>query len=249
MIVPPFPRFTPWLPALATAGFVCSAASSAFAKVTELGPGDDVETALNAQKPGDELVLRGGTYTLADAWHLTMKGTEAMPIVVRAKDGEKPKGEKKNADILQGHDWLVAAVTPGGVYRTLKDRWGKELAGHFFCDLLVLDEASRIADDLYRAVRPMLAVSDGKMVALTTPWGKRGFFYSEWTRGEGWERVKITAPECKRISEAFLEGERRALPESWYRQEYLCEFSENENGVFRYDQVQFWRPCAPKPMA
>ena len=116
---------------------------------------------------------------------------------------------------------------------------GKEetIRGYSGVSLLVLDEAARISDDLYRATRPMLAVSDGKMVALTTPWGKRGFFYSEWTRGEGWERVKITAPECKRISEAFLEGERRALPESWFRQEYLCEFSENENGVFRYDQV------------
>lgn len=93
MLVPPFPRFTPWLATLvglATGGFVCSTAAPAFAKVTELGPGDDVETAINAQKPGDELVLRGGTYTLTDAWHLTVKGTEAMPIVVRAKDGEKP---------------------------------------------------------------------------------------------------------------------------------------------------------------
>jgi hypothetical protein len=42
--------------------------------------------------------------------------------------------------------------------------------------LLVIDEASRVADSLYFAVRPMLAVSGGRMVCLSTPFGKRGFF-------------------------------------------------------------------------
>jgi MYXO-CTERM domain-containing protein len=57
----------------------------------ELGPGDGVEAAMNALKPGDELVLRGGAYTLTDAWHVTMRGTAQAPIVVRAKAGELPK--------------------------------------------------------------------------------------------------------------------------------------------------------------
>src|SRR5689334_13009165 len=65
-------------------------AGNALAGTTELGPNDGVEAALNAAKPGDEIVLQGGTYTLTDAWHLTMKGSSAAPIVVRAKDGEKP---------------------------------------------------------------------------------------------------------------------------------------------------------------
>jgi hypothetical protein len=40
--------------------------------------------------------------------------------------------------------------------------------------LLVIDEASRVADDLYRAVRPMLVVSKGRLVALSTPFGQQG---------------------------------------------------------------------------
>ncbi|HMI92897.1 MAG TPA: right-handed parallel beta-helix repeat-containing protein [Polyangiales bacterium] len=60
------------------------------ADVIEVGPGDEVEAALNALRPGDELVLRGGTYELEDAWHLTLQGTEAAPIIVRAKQGERP---------------------------------------------------------------------------------------------------------------------------------------------------------------
>ncbi len=45
-------------------------------------------------------------------------------------------------------------------------------------NLLVLDEAARIPDDLYRSVRPMLGVSKGRMVCLSTPFGKRGFFFT-----------------------------------------------------------------------
>jgi LAGLIDADG-like domain len=92
--------------------------------------------------------------------------------------------------------------------------------------LLVIDEAARVADDLYRAVRPMLAVSGGRLVALSTPFGRRGWFAQEW-HGEGaWERVRITAEQCPRITPAFLADERRALGEDWYRQEYGCEFVE-----------------------
>src|SRR5262249_51820079 len=34
-------------------------------------------------------------------------------------------------------------------------------------NLLVIDEASRVPDDLYRAVRPMLAVSKGRLICLS----------------------------------------------------------------------------------
>jgi len=47
----------------------------------------------------------------------------------------------------------------------------------------LVDEASRVADELYFAVRPILAVSGGSLMVLTTPYGKRGVFYEEWTGG------------------------------------------------------------------
>src|SRR5262249_45002526 len=62
--------------------------------------------------------------------------------------------------------------------------------------LLVIDEAARVSDALYRSVRPMLAVSGGKLVALSTPFGKRGFFYEEWHGGGPWHRVRVTADQC-----------------------------------------------------
>src|SRR3984957_3980669 len=65
--------------------------------------------------------------------------------------------------------------------------------------LLILDEASRVPDDLYRSVRPMLAVSRGRLLALSTPFGQRGWLYDEWTGGGPWQRVHVPWRMCPRI--------------------------------------------------
>jgi hypothetical protein len=106
---------------------------------------------------------------------------------------------------------------------------GKEgtIRGFSGVDLLAIDEAAWVPDDLYRAARPMLAVSGGRLILMSTPFGKRGHFYQEWTQGgESWERVEIPASACPRIPAGFLEEEQRALGPFWYRQEYECQFSE-----------------------
>jgi hypothetical protein len=42
--------------------------------------------------------------------------------------------------------------------------------------LLVVDEAARVPGELYFAVRPMLAVSGGRLLALSTPFGTVRWF-------------------------------------------------------------------------
>ena len=103
--------------------------------------------------------------------------------------------------------------------------------------LLVIDEAARVDDNLYRAVRPMLAVSRGRLVALSTPFGQRGWFFDAWQSSEEWERVEVTADECPRISRDFLAAERRTLGERWYRQEYLCSFEDTIDAVFSAEDI------------
>ena len=103
---------------------------------------------------------------------------------------------------------------------------------------MILDEAARVDDELYYAVRPMLAVSGGALMLLSTPFGKRGIFHQEWTGGEGWERYRVTAEECPRISAGFLEEERRALPAWAYRQEYCCSFEQTDDAVFDAEMVE-----------
>jgi len=114
----------------------------------------------------------------------------------------------------------------------------KTIRGFSGVDLLILDEAARVDDALYFAVRPMLAVSGGAMMMLSTPYGKRGVFFEEWTNGIGWERYEVSADDCPRISGEFLEQERRSLPARIFRQEYECSFEDVDDQVFGYELVR-----------
>ena len=101
---------------------------------------------------------------------------------------------------------------------------------------LVVDEAARVPDQLFYAIRPFLANTNGRMTLMSTPFGKRGFFYTEHESGR-WTVTKVTAPECPRISPEFLAEERLVLPDAWFRQEYMCEFTSVDRGVFDHDAV------------
>jgi len=111
------------------------------------------------------------------------------------------------------------------------------IRGFSAVNLVIEDEASRVPDDLYRATRPMLAVSSGKIMLMSTPWGKRGHFFQEWTGNNEWERIEIPATKCPRISPEFLEEERQALGDWWYQQEYMCQFMETTDSLFQYDTI------------
>jgi hypothetical protein len=105
--------------------------------------------------------------------------------------------------------------------------------------LIVEDEAARVPDDLYRAVRPMLATAPtGRLILMSTPAGQVGHFWNEWSEGgPDWHRVRVPADEVPRIDPAFLAAEQRALGDAWYKQEYLTEFLQATNQVFRPEDV------------
>lgn len=109
--------------------------------------------------------------------------------------------------------------------------------GYSGVTLLVEDEASRVPDELYMAVRPMLAVRNGRLLLMSTPFGRRGHFWREWSEGAAWNRVEVPATQVPRISAAFLEEERLSLGSWWFEQEYLCQFKESTDAVFSHDTV------------
>jgi hypothetical protein len=108
----------------------------------------------------------------------------------------------------------------------------KTVRGFSGVGLLIVDEAARVEDQLYYATRPMLAVSGGSLMMLSTPASKRGVFYTEWTSGEGWEHYEVRADDCPRITRAFLEEERKALPPPVFRAEYECSFEALDDQPF-----------------
>ncbi len=116
---------------------------------------------------------------------------------------------------------------------------GKEgtVRGFSAVDLLVIDEASRVEESLYVAVRPMLAVSGGRLVTLSTPNGTVGWWYETYKNRHQWEYYEITAYDCPRISKDFLEEEKRNIGEYWFSSEYMCKFNDAQTAAFRAEDV------------
>lgn len=103
--------------------------------------------------------------------------------------------------------------------------------------LLLEDEAAKVLDGLYNSVRPMLAVSNGRHILMSTPFGRRGHFHQIWTeQKELWERYEIPAEMCPRITKEFLAEEKRVNP--WFDQEYRCVFTDLDFSVFPSEMIE-----------
>jgi hypothetical protein len=118
-------------------------------------------------------------------------------------------------------------------------------------DLLILDEAARMPDPVYLSVRPTLAIAQsagrGELLALSTPFGRRGWFWEahrqcDEAERQGkrlpWHRVSIGVEECPRISAEFLEEEKAAMGAFWYGQEYELKWLDAADAVFRGEDVE-----------
>lgn len=141
-------------------------------------------------------------------------------------------------------------------------------------DLVILDEASRIDQEIYTSVvLPYFIASKNPLfVRISTPNGRVGTFYDDWC-DTGNYRIKVTAPfqvnpynptqlldaELKQeegihcyvspqhLDRAFQELNLRKLGKLQYQQEMLGEFVEPEDSVFSYDDIQamFRNEAAP----
>ncbi len=143
---------------------------------------------------------------------------------------EKPKPDEENK---------LALVLPNGSRIVSLPSSPDTIRGFSAVDLLIEDEAAFCNDTLYRSIRPMLATSGGRLILMSTPYGKQGHFFEEWQNGGAeWEKVRITAYECPRIAPEFLDEERRSMGERWFNQEYRGIFADRIDSVFTHDMVE-----------
>src|SRR5690625_4265113 len=149
-------------------------------------------------------------------------------------------------DLLERHR-LSMSVRGGGPVLSLP---GSEatIRGISAVTLLIEDEAARVEDELYQAIRPMLAVKNGRLILASTPFGKRGHFWDIWDTGQNWNKTRIPADQVPRISSEFLEQERLELPRHVFEQEYMCQFAESVDSVFAYTDVMRALSSDVKPL-
>jgi hypothetical protein len=150
---------------------------------------------------------------------------KAREFVIRL--GVKPRGDGHNSiSVLFPNRSRIVGLP--GTEATVR--------GFSKVSLLVVDEAARVRDEQFKAVMPMLAVGNGDLWLMSTPFGKRGFFWTIWDRkDEAWARISVPVTECARISREFLDGQKEDMGEAWYQQEYMCQFSGVNDSVFDRD--------------
>lgn len=113
--------------------------------------------------------------------------------------------------------------------------------------LLLEDEASRVPDVLYNSVRPMLAVSNGRHILMSTPFGMIGHFFKIWSeQRDMWEYYEIPAEMCPRISKEHLEEERRL--NMWFEQEYHCKFMQTGSQLFSSELIDAMSDPSVEPL-
>jgi hypothetical protein len=112
------------------------------------------------------------------------------------------------------------------------------LRGFSAPEMIIVDEASRCDDALFYGLKPMLATNQGKLILLSSPFGRRGFFFDVWTNGENWERFTVKATDCERITPEFLASEKASMPSFIYEQEYFCAFTDSDTQIFPSELIQ-----------
>ncbi len=171
---------------------------------------------------------------------LTVPGS--LTLILAPSERQARETFAKTADFLRGEtsesDRKLGVQLANGSRIEALPGTEKTIRGYSGVDLLILDEAARVEDVLYWSIRPMLAVSGGRLIMASTPYGKRGAFYSAWMEGPGWERYEVPATEVPRIPPEFLAEERRSMPDAMYRQEYFCSFEETEAAVFTTQDIE-----------
>ncbi len=104
--------------------------------------------------------------------------------------------------------------------------------------MIILDEAALIPDRAWEAIEPGISVSKGRMVLLSTPKYKRGFFYKEFQNKEKYLIKKISARNCPRHSQSFLDQKEAQKSAVVFAQEYLGEFADDYNRKFTTEWIK-----------
>ena len=154
---------------------------------------------------------------------------QAAELILKARVFVARLGIKVRGDGIHEH----AIQLPNGSRIVAIPCKESSARGYSAVNVLVMDEASQIPDEAYDVLRPSLAVSNGKTWLLSTPFGKRGFHWEEWSGGdELFARFTATAADCARIGEKFLARELARKGRAWMDQEYGCVFGDPVGVLF-----------------
>jgi hypothetical protein len=97
---------------------------------------------------------------------------------------------------------------------------------------LIIDESAYVKESVINTILlPTLNPNGKKCLLVSTPAGKNHFF--SWYMKEDTISHRITLEECPYISQTLLDEAKTSLPPDIYSQEYLAQFVDSANDVFK----------------
>lgn len=124
----------------------------------------------------------------------------------------------------------MSFTTGVSIYCFAAGETGEGLRGYTIKKLMI-DEGSRMGEEFFVAVTPMLSVIGGSMDIASTPCGKEGFFYN-CSKDDHFTKFYVSGEDCPRHSKEFLQRERERMSNLRYGQEYLALFLDELRRVF-----------------
>ena len=119
---------------------------------------------------------------------------------------------------------------------------GEGLRG-FTVKKLMSDEGARMSEEYYIATMPMMSVIKGSMDISSTPAGKNHkdgttkFFY-KCSLDPKFKKFYVSAEDCPRHTQEFLDSARERLSRLAYAQEYLAVFTDELRRLFDDDMIK-----------
>lgn len=165
------------------------------------------------------------------------KGAWVSPIYNQAKKVFQELSDAANKIITHSNKAdLTMTFINGSTIQFLSAERYDSIRGFSF-NYMVIDEAAFIKEQaINEAIFPTLSAIGKKCLIISTPKSKN-WFYNHYLKGfnEGGDYISFTgiSTDNPHISAEFIAEQAKSLPTDIYRQEYLAEFSEATNDVFR----------------
>jgi hypothetical protein len=140
---------------------------------------------------------------------------------------------KAAPDLIESSNRMEAVITfiNGSTIKFLSSDSADNIRGFRFTHL-ILDEAAYIKESVISTILlPTLNPNGVKCLLVSTPAGKNHFF--SWYMKDDVVSHRITLEECPYISQTLLDEAKSSLPADIYSQEYLAQFVDSANDVFK----------------
>lgn len=185
------------------------------------------------------------TILMVKACWLALNHPNALILVV-AEQRQSNEDIRRSRDLLVSldrylkakHDLEVGLVTDnktsievGNGSRIIALPGNEKVRGYSAPQLVIIDEAAYLDDEVFVGIDPMMEVSQGQLIIASTPSGTGGFFARE-SGNPRYEKIEVPWWDCPRIQKESIDQKRLVYGDAYVDQEYCCKFLDDLSALF-----------------